>query len=56
MFLMEGENEKANKVARAALLRGADVEFVAEITGLSQEIIMNSDLGLHGIAICFWCL
>lgn len=38
---LEGENEKANKVARAALLKGADVEFVAEITGLSQEIILK---------------
>ncbi|NLX01639.1 MAG: hypothetical protein GXY40_03810 [Syntrophomonadaceae bacterium] len=37
----EGETEKAYEVARTALLKGADVEFVAEITGLPLGIIQK---------------
>ena len=37
----EGETEKAYKVARTALLKGADVRFIAEITGLSVETIQK---------------
>jgi predicted transposase/invertase (TIGR01784 family) len=38
---LKGETEKAYKVARAALLKGADVEFVVEITGLSLEFVQE---------------
>lgn len=37
----EGETEKAHNVARAALMKGADVEFVAKITGLPLETIQK---------------
>jgi predicted transposase/invertase (TIGR01784 family) len=37
----EGETEKAYEVARAALREGADVDFVAKITGLSLENIQK---------------
>ncbi len=37
----EGETEKAYEVARTALLKGADIEFVAEITGLPLETIQK---------------
>jgi predicted transposase/invertase (TIGR01784 family) len=41
----EGETEKAYEVARAALREGADVDFVAKITGLSLETIQKLKLG-----------
>jgi predicted transposase/invertase (TIGR01784 family) len=39
--LREGKTEKAYEVARTALMKGADVGFVAEITGLPLETIQK---------------
>ena len=38
---LEGETEKAYNVARVALVEGADVEFVAKITGLPLETVQK---------------
>jgi predicted transposase/invertase (TIGR01784 family) len=38
---LEGETEKANNVARVALLEGADVGFVAKITDLPLEDVQK---------------
>jgi len=39
--MREGKREGKLETARAALLKGADVEFVAEITGLPLETIQK---------------
>jgi len=39
--LKEGLKEGKLETARKALLKGADVEFIAEITGLSLETIQK---------------
>jgi len=36
---LKGKLEGKLETARAALLKGADVEFVAEITGLPMEMV-----------------
>jgi len=38
---LEGKMEGKYETARAALLKGADVEFVAEITGLSLDEVQK---------------
>ena len=38
---LKGETEKAHKVARIALMEGADVEFVVKITGLPLEAVQK---------------
>lgn len=38
---LEGKLEGKIEIAKAALKEGADIEFVAKITGLSNEVILN---------------
>ena len=37
----EGREEGREEVAKNALIKGASVEFISEITGLSTETIQN---------------
>jgi hypothetical protein len=60
---LEGKLEGKFETARAALLKGADVEFVAEITGLSLDEVQKLKVDnscprlfwLHKGTAFYWC-
>lgn len=46
--MIEGDKEERNKeIAKKALVKGADVLFVSEITGLSEEEILKIKIEIN---------